>query len=35
MAAYRARKNAASIDGLPGLQPILVPEGGGTGRSEA
>ena len=28
-------KKAASIDGLPGLQPILVPEGGGHGRSEA
>jgi hypothetical protein len=35
MAAYRARKNAASIDGLPGLEPILVPEVGGHGRSEA
>ena len=34
MVAYRARKNAASIDGLPGLQPILVPEVGGHGRSE-
>jgi hypothetical protein len=35
MAAYRARKNAESIDGLPGLEPILVPEDGGNGRSEA
>ena len=35
MAAYRARKNAESIDGLPGLEPILVPEVGGNGRSEA
>jgi hypothetical protein len=35
MAAYRARKNAESIDGLPGLEPILVPEIGGNGRSEA
>jgi hypothetical protein len=35
MAAYRAHKNAASIDGLTGLQPILVPEVGGHGRSEA
>jgi hypothetical protein len=35
MVAYRARKNAASIDGLPGLEPILVPEVGGIGRSEA
>src|SRR5215207_8570742 len=35
MAAYRARKNAGSIDGLPGLQPILVPEVGGHGRSAA
>src|ERR671916_3543271 len=26
IAAYRARKNAESIDGLPGLEPILVPE---------
>jgi hypothetical protein len=35
MAAYRARKNAESIDGLPGLEPIHVPEVGGNGRSEA
>jgi hypothetical protein len=35
MAAFRVLKNAASIDGLPGLQPILVPEVGGHGRSEA
>ena len=26
MAAYRARKNVESIDGLPGLEPILAPE---------
>jgi hypothetical protein len=35
MAAYRARKNAESIDGLPGLELILVPEVGGKDRSEA
>jgi hypothetical protein len=34
MAAYRARKNAESIDGLPGLEPILVPEPGRNGRGE-
>jgi hypothetical protein len=34
MATYRARKNAESIDGLPGLEPILVPEPGGNGRGE-
>lgn len=27
MAAYRARKNAESIDGLPGLEPPFVPKG--------
>jgi hypothetical protein len=32
MAAYRARKNAASIDGLLGLEPTPVPEVGGDGR---
>ena len=26
MAAYRARKNAESIDGLPGLEPPPVPK---------
>ncbi len=26
MAAYRARKNTASIDGLPGLEPAAAPE---------
>jgi hypothetical protein len=26
MAAYRTRKNAASIDGLPGLEPAAAPE---------
>lgn len=26
MAAYRARKNAESIDGLPGLEPMVAPE---------
>jgi hypothetical protein len=34
MAAYRARKNAASIDGLPGLGPTTAPEVGGNGRGE-
>jgi len=34
MAAYRARKNAESIDGLPGLESVLVPEPGGNGRGE-
>jgi hypothetical protein len=34
MAAYRARKNSESIDGLPGLEPILVPEPGGNRRGE-
>jgi hypothetical protein len=27
MAAYRARKNAESIDGLPGLEPPVTPKG--------
>ena len=27
MAAYRARKNAESIDGLPGLEPTVAPKG--------
>ena len=27
MAAYRARKNAESIDGLPGLEPSVAPKG--------
>jgi hypothetical protein len=27
MAAYRARKNAESIDGLPGLEPPVAPKG--------
>jgi hypothetical protein len=27
MAAYRARKNAESIDGLPGLEASVAPKG--------
>ncbi len=34
LAAYRARKNTQSIDGLPGLESILVSEPGGNGRRE-
>lgn len=34
MAVYRARKNAESIDGLPGLEPTPVPEVGGYGRGK-
>jgi len=34
MAAYRARKNAHSIDGLPGLKPTAASEVEGRGRGE-
>ncbi|MBA2713268.1 MAG: pyridoxamine 5'-phosphate oxidase family protein [Rubrobacteraceae bacterium] len=34
MASYRARKNTASIDGLPGLEPTSTPDVGGNARSE-
>ena len=34
MAAYRVRKNAESIDGLPGLESTLAPEIGRNDRSE-
>jgi len=34
MAAYRRRKNAASIDGLPGLGPDPAPEVEANGRGE-
>ena len=34
MAAYRARRNTASIDGLPGLESTFAPEVGGNARSE-
>ena len=32
MVAYRVRKNAESIDGLPGLEPTPVPRVGGNNR---
>jgi hypothetical protein len=34
MAAYRTRKNAASIDGLPGLEPAAAPEVEGHSRGK-
>jgi hypothetical protein len=32
LAPYRARKNVASVDGMPGLEPTPVPEVGENGR---